>query len=83
MGSAGLDAMVDYSSSEGLRTIVGNNKKELGRIGNDFFWNSVGNTGAASFGKNRPLFEAIGSTVTGTPTNIINTVTNDAMFPGK
>jgi hypothetical protein len=40
-------------------------------------WNSIGNLGSASFGKNPAFFEAIGAGVTGIPTNIINTTINN------
>ena len=40
------------------------------------FWNSIGNLGSVSFGKNPAFFEAIGAGVTGIPTNLINTTIN-------
>lgn len=81
LGSAGIDAIFDYSQSDGFKTIVGNNKKSFQRVGNDFLWNGLGNLGASSFGKNPILFETVGTAVTGVPTNVINTITNDNIFP--
>lgn len=77
LGTAALDASVDYSQQDGFRSVIGPNRKHFGIVANDFLWNSIGNSGAASFGKNPPLFETIGSSVSGIPTNVINTVTNN------
>jgi RHS repeat-associated protein len=75
--TSGADALFDYSSEKRFSTIFGNNRKSLTLIGNDMLWNSIGNLGSASFGKNPAFFEAIGAGVTGIPTNIINTTINN------
>jgi RHS repeat-associated protein len=78
--AAGLDAMVDYSSSVGFNYV---GKKDWRVVGNDFLWNSLGNSGAASFGKTPLLFQATGTFVTSVPTTVINTVTDNQISPPK
>lgn len=77
VGTAAVDASVDYTPKDGFRAVIGPNRKNFGVVANDFLWNSIGNSGSASFGKNPPLFETLGSSITGVPTNVINTVTNN------
>lgn len=72
--TSGTDALFDYSKEDGFQSL-GYKKNGL-KIANDMFWNSIGNLGSVSFGKNPAFFEAIGAGVTGIPTNLINTTIN-------
>ena len=69
-----VDALVDYSIEAKLRTIVGQNRKKLGVVGNDFLWGSLGNLGANSFGKEHLLFQTVGTGVSMVPTTALGVI---------
>jgi RHS repeat-associated protein len=81
IAAAGADALVDYSQKDKLRTFVGENKKSLSLMGNDFLWNSAGNLGGATFNSNPWLYKTIGTGLTGIPTTVINSTINNELEP--
>lgn len=82
--SAGIDAEFDYSTEKGFKSGIPGTPQQYSKSGytvaNDFVWNAAGNLGGASFGNFQPkhfYFETIGTAVTGIPTNMINSTTNE------
>ena len=75
MIAGGVDAMFDYTVSNGFSSSFKDKNSKL--TFSDFIFNSLGNAGGLSFGKNPILFESIGTAISVFPTTIFNKVVND------
>ena len=75
--AGGVDAVFDLNIDGDFRTIVGENRKNMGLIGSDFVFGTLGNAGGLSFGKNPLLYETIGTGISVFPTTLGNKVVND------
>jgi RHS repeat-associated protein len=76
--SGGADALFDFTNEEGKKSIFFSNKSFSSTL-SDFGFNSIGNLGGSSFGKNPFLFEVVGTTITTFPTTTLNNIVNDKL----
>ena len=75
-GASAVDAFLDYSRNDGIKSFFFSTKTPLATL-SDFGFNFLGNIGGNSFGKNPFLFEAVGTSVSTISTTTLNIIVNE------